>query len=196
MDDCPSLHSSIVLSEPCNQHDQQRLSVALTHGHQHLDTDQSASPQMGHQSWKCPSLVFEDLEYLPQELHRQDYTWTRYLKASEYIYWTIVRDLNFPAIVGERVKENITTADITMDDGMWLHVMEIIESSSHISANEGDSLSSHWSLLYLFPKTIVVISSNSMRMMEFPSTDAPMNWTRLGCRKRAAMVISRVNIFW
>ena len=56
----------------------------------------------------------------------------------EEIDGAIVGDFGFPAVLWEWVKENITTADVSMDDGVWLHQVEVVEGSSHIQADGGN----------------------------------------------------------
>ena len=52
----------------------------------------------------------------------------------EKIDRAIVRDFGYPAVVWEWVKENITTADVSMDDRVWLYQVEVVEGSSYVQA--------------------------------------------------------------
>ena len=52
----------------------------------------------------------------------------------------IVRHFGSPATIRQRLKEDIRTADVTMNERVWLHQVEVVEGSQYIKAN-GDGRS-------------------------------------------------------
>jgi hypothetical protein len=37
--------------------------------------------------------------------------------------------------VGQRLKEDVGTADVTMNERVWSHQVEVVESSKHVKTN-------------------------------------------------------------
>ena len=58
----------------------------------------------------------------------------------EQIDRAIVRDFGLQAVAGPRLQQNIGTADVPMDDGGEVHLVEVIEGSGHIQADGGELL--------------------------------------------------------
>ena len=58
----------------------------------------------------------------------------------EQVDRAIVRDFGPPVVIGPRLQQDIGTADITVDNGVRMHHVEIVEGSGHIQADRGDLL--------------------------------------------------------
>ena len=60
------------------------------------------------------------------------------LQLLEKINGTIIRDFGSPFVARDGLKEDISTADVTMDDGVRPHQVEVVEGSGHIQTYGDD----------------------------------------------------------
>ena len=60
------------------------------------------------------------------------------LKLTLEVGGAVVRDLGEPASVGRGLEENVGTAEVPVDDGVWGYVVEIVERTAHVDCNGED----------------------------------------------------------
>ena len=61
------------------------------------------------------------------------------LQFPDKVDWTVVGYFCPPGVVGGWIQKDIGTADVSMDDGIWFHQVEVVEGPGHIET-DGDDL--------------------------------------------------------
>ena len=75
------------------------------------------------------------------------------IQLLEEVDCAVVRHFGSPATIGQRLKEDVGTADVTMNEGVWPHQVEVVEGSGHVQTYPSGLVVSHWLFLQLPPQT-------------------------------------------